>query len=70
MPAARWVGGGRTEGRLVASPAASLLPSVEWKGLRPGRFMARLRPCPFEAWDGGRVRGVEWFVRMGICGGQ
>jgi hypothetical protein len=56
-------GGGIEEGNLVVSPAAALRryhpceqtdarsgpgSSAEWKGLRPGEFMARLKPCAFD----------------------
>jgi hypothetical protein len=39
---------GVEEGWVVAKPAASLRPSAERKGFRPGVFMARLKSCPFE----------------------
>lgn len=39
-------GNGVGEGRLVASPAASLQPSAERKGLSGPAFLARLKPYP------------------------
>ena len=38
------------EGDSVVSPAAALQPSAERMGLRPGWFLARLKPRPFWLW--------------------
>jgi hypothetical protein len=50
---ARWNLGDAEEDRLVVAPAASLRPPAERKGPLARRFMARLKPCPFDGrgWD-------------------
>jgi hypothetical protein len=60
------------EGNLVVAPAASLRPSAEWKGLRPGEIMARLKPCPFDGlgwvrlvWQHGNPTRDQVLSRMG-----
>jgi hypothetical protein len=80
-------GGGVEEGNLVVAPAASLRryhpceqtdarsglgSSAEWKGPRPGEFMARLKPCPFDGlgwvrlvWQHGNPTRDQVLSRMG-----
>ena len=56
------------EGRSVASPAAALRPSAEWKGLRPGRFYGTAEAVPLRGlggWEGGGWMGIRKPTRDG-----
>jgi hypothetical protein len=72
-----WIRGGVEEGRLVVAPAAALwryhpceqktlargpVLRQSGRGLRPGGFMARLKPCPFEV-----LVGVKWVGEFAEC---